>query len=105
MLESNQQSRSSSRLNPATHVECLEFIRAAIVEADRQTAQDIKNVLAEVCNSGYADRAAIWAELTPIEQQQFQSLLAPPPLAREAGQENLRGSRLPVPRCGLRHRD
>ena len=83
MLESNQQSRSSSRLNPATYVECLEFIRAAIVEADRQTAQDIKNVLAEVCNSGYADRAAIWAELTPIEQQQFQSLLAPPPLARE----------------------
>ncbi len=79
MLESNQQSRSSAQLDPATHLECLEFIRAAIVEADRQTAQDIKNVLAEVCNSGYADRAAIWRDLTATEQQQFQSLLAPPP--------------------------
>jgi len=67
-------------LDPACHAECLEFIRVAIAEAYRQTAQDIKNVLAEVCNSGYADRAAIWAELTPIEQQQFQKLLAPPPL-------------------------
>lgn len=67
-------------LDPACHAECLEFIRAAIVEAYRQTAQDIKNVLAEVCNSGYADRVAIWAELTPIEQQQFQKLLAQPPL-------------------------
>jgi hypothetical protein len=36
-----------------------------------------------VCDPGYADRAAIWADLTLIEQQQFQTLLAPPPLARE----------------------
>jgi hypothetical protein len=84
MLKNDQQNRSPSpKLDPAAHIECLEFIRAAIAEADRQTALDIKNVLAEVCDSGYADRAAIWAELTPIEQQQFQSLLAPPPLARE----------------------
>ena len=53
--------------DPATHLECLDFIRAAIVEADRQTAQDIKNVLAEVCNSGYADRAEIWAVLSETE--------------------------------------
>ncbi len=87
MLKNDQHNRSPSpKLDPAAHIECLEFIRAAIAEADRQTALDIKNVLAEVCDSGYADRAAIWAELTPIEQQQFQSLLAPPPLAREFAQ-------------------
>ena len=64
MLESNQQSRSSAQLDPATHLECLEFIRAAIASNDRETAQDIKNVLAEVCDSGYADRTKIWADLT-----------------------------------------
>ena len=62
-------------LDHDTHLECLEFIRAAISEGDRQTALDIKNVLAEVCQNGYADRVAIWADLTPTEQQQFQSLL------------------------------
>jgi hypothetical protein len=70
-------------LDAATPIECLEFIRAAIASNDRQTALDIKNVLTEVCDCGYADRTQIWAELTPIEQQQFQTLLAPPPLARE----------------------
>jgi len=84
MLKNDQQNRSPSpKLDPAAHIECLEFIRAAIASNDRQTALDIKNVLAEVCDSGYADRTKIWAELTLIEQQQFQSLLAPPPLARE----------------------
>jgi hypothetical protein len=78
--------RSPAKLDPATHAECLGFIRSAIAENDRQTALDIKNVLAEVCASGYADRAAIWADLTPIEQQQFQELLGPPPLAREFAQ-------------------
>ncbi len=99
MLDTKQQARSLIQTDPATHLECVDFIRAAIVEADRQTAQDIKNVLAEVCNSGYADRAAIWADLTPIEQQQFQELLDPPPLAREAGPENFRGDRLQLARC------
>jgi hypothetical protein len=71
--------RSSSRLDPAAHIECVDFIRAAIASNDRQTAIDIKNVLAEVCDSGYADLSAIWRDLTATEQQQFQSLLAPPP--------------------------
>ena len=44
---------------------------------------DIKKVLAEVCQNGYADRDAIWAALTPTEQHQFKELLAPSPLARE----------------------
>jgi hypothetical protein len=79
MLESNQQSRSSAQLDPATHLECLEFIRAAIASNDRATARDIAAVVKEVCQNGYADRVAIWAELTPIEQQQFQTLLVPPP--------------------------
>ena len=90
----------SNMLDAATPIECLEFIRAAIVSNDRTTALDIKNVLAEVCQNGHADRATIWADLIPIEQQQFQELLGPPPLAREAGPENPRGSRLPIPGSG-----
>ena len=73
-------------LDAATPIECLEFIRAAIASNDRQTALDIKNVLAEVCQKGYADRAAIWSDLTETEKQQFQKLLGPPPLVREFGQ-------------------
>ncbi|MGB7891160.1 MAG: hypothetical protein WCF82_04440 [Microcoleus sp.] len=69
--------------DPATHAECLAFVRTTLAQADRQTALDIKNVLAEVCASGYADRAQIWADLTPTEQQQFQELLGPLPIARE----------------------
>jgi hypothetical protein len=47
--------------------------------------------LKEVCTEGHADRTQIWADLTPIERQQFQSLLVLPPLACEAGQKNQRG--------------
>ncbi|MEG5054542.1 MULTISPECIES: hypothetical protein [unclassified Microcoleus] len=75
MLETTQQSRSS-----AMHVaetECADFIRAAIASNDRQTALDIKNVLADVCPNGHADRTAIWAALTQTEQQQFKELLIP----------------------------
>jgi hypothetical protein len=57
-------------------------------------------VLTDNYQRGHIDRAAIWADLTPIEQQQFQELLGPPPLAREAGPENSRGSRLPIPGSG-----
>ena len=84
MLEIKQQTRSPA-LNEA-EAECAEFIRSAIASNDRQTALDIKNVLAEVCQNGHADRATIWAALTPIEQQQFQELLGPPPIAREFAQ-------------------
>lgn len=73
--------RSPAQLDPDTHAECLEFIRTAIASNDRQTALDIKNVLAEVCQNGYADRAAIWADLTRTEQQNFKELLALPPIA------------------------
>ena len=74
MLETTQK----SRLDSATHTECLEFVRSAIASNDRTTALDIKNVLAEVCENGHADRDAIWAELSQTEQQQFRELLAPP---------------------------
>ncbi|MEG4246563.1 hypothetical protein QUA46_25680 [Microcoleus sp. MON2_D6] len=77
MLEPNQQSRSPSQLDPATHTECLDFIRAAIAEADRQTARDIAAVLKDCYQRGYVDRAGIWAALTQTEQQQFQALLVP----------------------------
>ena len=36
-----------------------------MLPAVREFALDIKNVLAEVGQRGYADRAAIWNELTP----------------------------------------
>ena len=74
--------RSPAQLDPATHAECLQFIRTTIASNDRQTALDIKNVLAEVCASGYADRAAIWATLSQAEQQSFKELLAPQPEAQ-----------------------
>lgn len=73
-------------LAPACHAECLEFIRVAIAEADRQTALDIKNVVAEVCANGYADHAAIWQSLSPSEQAAFTALLKEPePVALDCG--------------------
>lgn len=38
MLETTQQTRSPVLLDPATHAECLEFIRAAIASNDRHSA-------------------------------------------------------------------
>ena len=58
-------------------------MRSAIAEADRTTAHQIAAVLKEVCQNGYAERTKIWSELSPMEQQQFQSLLAPPPIVRD----------------------
>ena len=75
--------RSPSKLDPATHAECLEFIRAAIAEGCPQTARDIKNVLGEVCQRGHLDRAAIWADLSPTEQNQYRELLAPSPIVQD----------------------
>lgn len=43
-------------------------------------------MLKDCYQRGYIDRAAIWRDLSLIEQQQFQELLAPPPLAREFAQ-------------------
>ena len=64
-------------LDPATHLECLEFIRAAIASNDRQTAHHIAGILKDCYQRGYVDRAEIWAALTQTEQQQFQALLVP----------------------------
>jgi hypothetical protein len=71
-------SPAPAQLDPAAHAECLGFIRTAIASADRTTARQIAAVVKEVYESGYADRAGIWAALTQTEQQQFQKLLAPP---------------------------
>ncbi|MEG4533985.1 hypothetical protein [Microcoleus sp. D2_18a_D3] len=38
MLEPTQQSRSPAQQDPATHAECLGFIRAAITSNDHTTA-------------------------------------------------------------------
>lgn len=75
--------RSPVQLDPAVHDECLEFIRVALASNDREVAQDVAAILKEVCQNGHADRGAIWADLTPIEQQQFPELLGQPPLARD----------------------
>ncbi|MEG4883654.1 hypothetical protein QUB75_23040 [Microcoleus sp. K1-B6] len=83
MLETTQQSRSPAQLDPAAHAECLEFIRYAIAEADRQTARDIAAVVKEVYENGYADRAAIWQSLSLSEQTEYRQLLAPPPIVNE----------------------
>ena len=67
------------QIDPATHAECLEFVRTAISIADQQTAQQIAAILKDCYQRGYVDRAGIWADLTPTEQQQFQKLLGPLP--------------------------
>lgn len=64
----------------ATHNECVGFIRTAISEADRQTAQDIAGILKDCYQRGYVDRAEIWAALSDAQKQQFQRLLASPPI-------------------------
>ena len=69
--------RTIAQLDPATHTECLEFVRSAITSNDQQIAQDVAAILKDCYQRGYVDRAEIWAALTPIEQQQFQELLAP----------------------------
>jgi hypothetical protein len=66
---------SVSIFDPATHTECLQFIRSAIAAADRQTAQDIAGIVKDCCERGYVDRAAIWSDLTPIEQTEYRELL------------------------------
>ena len=77
MLEAQQQTRSPVQLDPATHAECLEFVRAALTSNDRQTAHHIAGILKDCYQRGYVDRAGIWAALTQTEQQQFQALLVP----------------------------
>lgn len=66
--------------DPDTHQECLGFIRAAIATNDRQTAVHIAAVLKDCYVNGYLDRAEIWAALSDAQKQQFQRLLAPPPI-------------------------
>ncbi len=64
-------------LDTGTHAECLEFVRSAISIADRQTAQDVADILKDCYQRGHIDRTKIWADLTQTEQQQFQELLGP----------------------------
>jgi hypothetical protein len=90
-------------LDPACHAECLEFIRVAIAEASSTTAHEITAVLKEVCTEGHADLSAIWSDFTETEQQQFQELLAPPVIARDASQAYQGGDRLPVIGRRFRH--
>jgi len=92
-------------LDPACHAECLEFIHMAIAEAFRTTAHEITALLKEVCTEGQANLSAIWRDLTATERQQFQTLLAPSVIARDASPQNPRGARLQLTRSGLRHRE
>ncbi|MEG4006279.1 hypothetical protein QUA41_11135 [Microcoleus sp. Pol11C1] len=55
----------SISIDQATQGECFAFVRLAIAAVDRLPAIDLQNVLADVCQPGYAHRAAIWNELTP----------------------------------------
>ena len=63
-------------LDTEAHEECLEFIRTALASSDPQTACDVASVVKEVCQHGHADRAAIWADLSPDEREQFRLLVA-----------------------------
>lgn len=98
MLEPTQQSRSPAQQDPATHAECLGFIRAAIATADRPTARHVAGILKEVCEAGHADRTQIWRDLTESEQTQYRELLAPPPIVQSFARRILEatGWSLPV---------
>lgn len=74
---------ASPTLEAATHNECLGFILAPIAIADRTTAHHVAGILKEVCQGGYADRAAVWRNLTPSEQNQYRELLSPPPILQD----------------------
>jgi putative DNA primase/helicase len=65
-------------VDPQSHAECLQFIRAAISENDPQTALDVASVVKEVCASGHANREAVWAELSESERATFSELTAKP---------------------------
>ena len=80
-------------------------MRSAIAEADRTTAHQIAAVLKEVCQNGYTDRVAIWADLTYSERQQFQTLLAPPLIAREFAQRIEEAIGYNYPRRSRGHRE
>ncbi|MEG5170867.1 hypothetical protein QUB25_01620 [Microcoleus sp. B3-D7] len=43
-------------------------------------------IIKEVCDSGYADRIAIWAELTTDEQSQFSKLVAAESVSCKTGE-------------------
>ncbi|PSB39998.1 hypothetical protein C7B69_00455 [filamentous cyanobacterium Phorm 46] len=62
--------------DPATHSECLGYIRTAIAANCPQLARDVASVLTDCCQRGPADRAAIWADLSPDEREEFWQLVA-----------------------------
>jgi hypothetical protein len=62
-------------LDPQAHFEALELIRVATVQDDAEFAQITEAMVNEFCYQGHADRAAIWADLTPSEQAQYKELL------------------------------
>ncbi|MEG4406381.1 hypothetical protein [Microcoleus sp. MON2_D5] len=57
-------------------LELVGFVRWAIVSGDPETAQQIQEILKEVCSSGHADRRKIWNALSQSEQSAFKALLA-----------------------------
>ncbi|MEG3922219.1 hypothetical protein QUA07_24335 [Microcoleus sp. T3_A4] len=69
MLDTKEQARSPVVIDPATHAECLEFIRATIAENDREFAAQIAAVMKDVCQNGHADRTKIWDDLSDTERQ------------------------------------
>ena len=59
------------------------FCPSGHCENNREFAGQIAVVLKDVCQRGYADQATILSDLTSLERQQFQELLAPPLIARD----------------------
>ncbi|MEG3929167.1 hypothetical protein [Microcoleus sp. T3_D1] len=74
--------RSPAQQDPATHADCLQFIRVALASNDREVAQHVAAILKDCYQRGYVDRVAIWDDLTRTEQQNFKELLALPPTAQ-----------------------
>lgn len=57
-------------LEPQTHAECLEFVRAAIASGNPEVVSQITAIVRDCDHRGYTNKQQILDDLTPTEQKQ-----------------------------------
>ena len=67
------------KADPLLQQEAIEFIRIAISKADPKFARSLAATIKNICTSGQANREAIWADLSPQEQERFIELVQAQP--------------------------
>ena len=61
--------------DPLLQQEALEFIRIAIYKGDPKFARSLAGTIKNICQSGQANREAIWADLSSDERRRFRELV------------------------------